>query len=432
MTAIPYSSFRPTVTAYGRVLFAPSRMLRGYAILVASVAAAAFLASDGRIEIAAAFAVPLEAVPMLGVALMFLSATAWASADRVTPRLALLTVAYLQAFALILLVFRPTGYGGVGTAYVVIALISVLFSFLGWDVGAAAGPYGIGGTGATAPLTRETRIRESARREERTRLARDLHDAVKQQLFVVRTAAATAQERLRSDAAGASEALEQVRGAARDAITELEALLDGLQTTPATSAGLTDAIRQQCEALEHRTGARVTFEHDPPPSLARLNAGAEEAIFRIAQEALSNVSRHARARNVTIRLAWADDALTLTIADDGSGFAAETLSAGVGMTSMRSRAAEAGGTFDISSRPGAGTTLTVQLPRLSPSTLKPLRRNVIASGIACTYMLVMFGVAQFALAPQHQWMWVLWLPLAMQAAGAIGAYRRRLKEIRRS
>src|SRR6187401_3526618 len=84
----------------------------------------------------------------------------------------------------------------------------------------------------------EAQIREAARREERARLARDLHDAVKQQLFVIQTAGATAQARFDADAPGARAALEQVRTAAREAMTEMEAMLDQLQSAPISNAGL--------------------------------------------------------------------------------------------------------------------------------------------------------------------------------------------------
>ncbi|MCC6858028.1 MAG: hypothetical protein IT158_05695, partial [Bryobacterales bacterium] len=102
-------------------------------------------------------------------------------------------------------------------------------------------------------------IGEAARQEERKRLARDLHDSVKQQIFAIQTAAATAQVRFDQDHAGAREALEQIRASAREAAAEMRAMLDQLQAVPLENAGLIEALKKQSEALGFRTGARVEF-----------------------------------------------------------------------------------------------------------------------------------------------------------------------------
>jgi signal transduction histidine kinase len=112
---------------------------------------------------------------------------------------------------------------------------------------------------ATLRSQYEEQIRLAARREERARLARDLHDAVKQQLFVIQTSAATASERYGSDEAGARAALDTVRSAAREATIEMEAMIEGLEAAPMGLAGLVEAIRKQCDALGFRTGATVAF-----------------------------------------------------------------------------------------------------------------------------------------------------------------------------
>jgi signal transduction histidine kinase len=208
----------------------------------------------------------------------------------------------------------------------------------------------------------EEDIRQAARHEERARLARDLHDAVKQQLFVIQTAAATVQARLDADVDGAKEAIEQVRSAAREAMTEMEAMLDQLQSAPLANAGLVASLRKQCEALGFRTGAQVSFVVGVLPPDAALDPGARQAVFRVAQEALANVARHARARTVSVSLDTAGSELVLTVRDDGAGFEAGAPARGMGMSNIAARAAEVGGSVDVASAPNHGTAVRFALP----------------------------------------------------------------------
>lgn len=208
-------------------------------------------------------------------------------------------------------------------------------------------------------------ILQIARREERARLARDLHDAVKQQLFVIQTAAATAQARFTTDAEGARTAVDHVRTAARDATTELEALLEELQAVPTENTGLVEALRKQCEALALRTGTDVTFNAPKLPPHEMLPPGAHEAIYRVAQEALANVARHARASRVTVALTTEGRRLELRVTDDGSGFDSSSANPGMGTGNMRARASELGGQLAIASG-ASGTDVRLSLPLRSP------------------------------------------------------------------
>ncbi|HKE22117.1 MAG TPA: sensor histidine kinase [Bryobacteraceae bacterium] len=225
----------------------------------------------------------------------------------------------------------------------------------------------------------EQQIREAARQEERNRLARDLHDSIKQQIFVIQTAAATAQTRFDSDQPGARTALEQVRGAARDAITEMEVLLDQLRAVPLENAGLIEALKKQCEALGFRTGARVEFKLGVLPSNTSLPPGAHDALLRVAQEALANIGRHARANHVVVSLTAIQGRVEMRIEDDGSGFAPATAGRGQGLANMRARAEEFAGTFDWESRPGRGTTLTFSIPYESVEPASEYRRKALYS-----------------------------------------------------
>jgi signal transduction histidine kinase len=208
----------------------------------------------------------------------------------------------------------------------------------------------------------ERQIGQLAAQEERHRLARDLHDSVKQQVFAIRTAAATAEARLSTDPNGAREALAHVRGAARDATAELDALLDQLEVTPLENDTLVEAIRRQCEAVRVRTGTEVTCRVGPLPPSAAFPPGAHLALSRITQEALSNAARHARASSIMVALEQVGSRVQLTVSDDGSGYSSPGAPSGMGLRNIRARAEELGGEAHIGSKPGEGTTVLVTLP----------------------------------------------------------------------
>lgn len=238
-------------------------------------------------------------------------------------------------------------------------------------------------------------IREAAAQQERNRLARELHDSIKQQLFSINVNAATVQARWGNDAAGAKSALEAVRGSVREAMAEMEAMLHNLRPAPLETIGLVEALRQQCESLQYRTGANVTAEIGELPTNKEFPPGAQDAVFRIAQEALANVARHARATNVRVRLhrqtLGDEDTLWLKIEDDGSGFNAANAAAGMGLANIRSRVLEIGGSLQLESCEGEGTSLTVNLPLASTESRK-LRRELRN---AFVFTLVGFLVAGF-------------------------------------
>jgi signal transduction histidine kinase len=208
----------------------------------------------------------------------------------------------------------------------------------------------------------EEQIRQAASREERSRLARELHDSIKQQIFVVQTAAATAQVRFDEDPAAARSALDEVRGSAREAMAEMEAMLDQLRAAPLENTGLVEALKRQCEALGFRTGAKVDFRIGKLPATGALPPGAHQAIFRVAQEALANIGRHARAQNVSVTLDTVNAGLTLSVRDDGQGFDSGDSARGMGIANMRARAEEFGGTFSLNTQPGGGTRVTFSIP----------------------------------------------------------------------
>lgn len=210
------------------------------------------------------------------------------------------------------------------------------------------------------------KVYNAAVQEERSRLARDLHDSIKQQLFTINVSAAAASERLDKDLDGARAALADVQQSAQAAMVEMNALLHQLSPAPLASAGLLEALHQQCEALSYRTGAEVTTAFSPLPPAECLPLGTQETIFRIAQEALSNVARHARAQRVHVRLDLVDEGNTvrLEIRDDGQGFEPAKTAAGMGLANIQARAERLNGRADVTSAPGQGTTLRIDIPLL--------------------------------------------------------------------
>ncbi len=208
----------------------------------------------------------------------------------------------------------------------------------------------------------ERQIRAAARQEERNRLARDLHDSIKQQVFVIQTAAATAQARFDSDQAGTKQALDQIRDSAREAMTEMQVMLDQLRAVPLENSGLIESLKKQCDALGFRTGARVEFTLGDLPASEAFSPGAHEAILRVAQEALANIGRHARATDVQVSLGSVYGKVELKIKDNGAGFDQNRGARGLGIGNMRARADEFGGTFELTSQLGGGTSVVFSVP----------------------------------------------------------------------
>lgn len=209
---------------------------------------------------------------------------------------------------------------------------------------------------------------EAAAQAERNRLARELHDSIKQQIFSIHMSAAAAQARAETDPDGAKAALADVRRSAQEAMVEMNALLQQLAPAPLEKVGLVQALRDQCEALGYRTGATVKVEIGTLPGDDRLPPGTQESLFRIAQEALSNIARHARAEQVGLSLGQdgEDAPLALRIQDNGQGFESEAADGGMGLTNIRQRVTALNGQFSVESRPGAGTTLQIRIPLVMP------------------------------------------------------------------
>ncbi|MEN8656282.1 GAF domain-containing sensor histidine kinase [Streptomyces sp. 21So2-11] len=206
------------------------------------------------------------------------------------------------------------------------------------------------------------RSRELTIVEERSRLAHELHDAVSQKLFSLRLTAQAAAALVDRDPARAKGELQQVAALAAEAADELRAAVVELRPAALDEDGLIATLRTEIQVLDRAHSARVTFESH---GVRALPAAQEEALLRVAQEALHNALRHSGADQVAVVCAKSGQGARLRITDDGSGFDTSTVRrAGrhLGLVSMRDRANGVGGRLTVESAPGKGTTIEMEVP----------------------------------------------------------------------
>jgi PAS domain S-box-containing protein len=202
---------------------------------------------------------------------------------------------------------------------------------------------------------------ESVREEERTRIAREIHDELGQIL----TGLKIDLFRLSGGVEATAPLMQHVHGMASlvdAAIDSVGRIATELRPLALDDRDLATAVEGLARAFQARTGIRCDLSLPPAP--LALGAGAVTALFRICQEALTNVVRHADARTVGIRIAQEGRAVTLTVQDDGKGVlqAGGTARKGFGLLGMRERALLHGGSVEITGSPGRGTTVAVRIP----------------------------------------------------------------------
>ncbi|HEX7744163.1 MAG TPA: GAF domain-containing sensor histidine kinase [Micromonosporaceae bacterium] len=207
------------------------------------------------------------------------------------------------------------------------------------------------------------RSRELSIVAERYRIARELHDSVTQKLFSLRLTAEAAAALVDRDTDRAAEQLTVVRQLAAEATAELRSIVVGLRPPDLAGDGLHVALRKQAELLDRAHGPQVRFRGCPVP---RLSGAREDAVYRIAQEAVHNALRHGQPGKVDIELSTADGVLVLTVSDDGRGFETGPVAARsrrrLGIASMHDRARSAGAHLTVRSRPEKGTVVRVEVP----------------------------------------------------------------------
>ena len=228
----------------------------------------------------------------------------------------------------------------------------------------------VGAHGAARDVGDRDRLERDLRRqagelaagEERAHLARELHDSVTQALFSMTLVSRSVEMLLDRDVDAARTQLTQLRELQREALAEMRALIFELRPGNLEQDGLTRALKTHTAALQGRIGLPVVVESALGDE--RLPLQVEEALYRIAQEALHNVVKHAAAQQVRVEVGPSRDGVRLRIEDDGRGFDPKLVPAGhLGLAGMEARALRIGASFACRSVSGKGTTIEVVVPR---------------------------------------------------------------------
>ena len=262
------------------------------------------------------------------------------------------TVDHYRALLTVPLVIKEEFYGSLGFYYTDSRQFSEEDIRLGMSFGNQA-----------ALAIENARLRVQAEQaailQERSRLARDLHDSVTQLLYSL-TLLAEAGRRLAQsgDLQRVDEALARLGEIGQQAFKEMRLLVYELRPLALKSAGLVRALQQRLDTVERRAGIETTLTVD---GHVELSTRLEEELYHIAQEALNNVLKHAAATTIAVSIAANERHIALEIHDDGKGLdlSAGSDEGGIGLSSMRERAEKLGGTLTITSVPGQGMTVNV-------------------------------------------------------------------------
>lgn len=196
--------------------------------------------------------------------------------------------------------------------------------------------------------------------EERNRIARDLHDSIKQQAFAISAQVSAARSMISRDPASAEARLQEAEQLSNQLRQDLTALVRELYSADVIRQGLPAALRELATGWERQNNLPVQVEISTLPALSDT---AALALYRVAQEALSNIARHAGTGQVKLTLAGEGDKILLQIADSGQGFDPQSVQAGIGLRSMRERMEALGGELTLTSAANQGTVVTARIPR---------------------------------------------------------------------
>lgn len=196
--------------------------------------------------------------------------------------------------------------------------------------------------------------------EERQKLARELHDSVSQALYGIVLGARTARTLLDRDPSQATQPLEYILSLSEAGLAEMRALIFELRPESLQTEGLIAALGKLTNALGARHQLKVQLDVEDEPD---VSIDMKESLYRIAQEGMNNIAKHARAQHLSLQLKVESGGLILKISDDGAGFDTDQQFPGhLGLHTMRERAEKVGGTFTIESAPNEGTHIQVRIP----------------------------------------------------------------------
>ncbi|MBI3611346.1 MAG: GAF domain-containing protein [Nitrospirae bacterium] len=214
-----------------------------------------------------------------------------------------------------------------------------------------------------------SKTKESALMEERWLISQELHDNVAQSLAYLNMQTKLLEDRLQSELKNpALEELHQIRQVIQDTYEDVRNMLIDFRTQINEDESLEPVLKKYCEDFSARTGIRAEFVGDDP--LPPLESSVRTQVFRMIQESLSNVRKHARAGKVTVTVHGADSGIRIAVCDNGNGFdphaANDSAQQHVGLSIMKERAAHLNGTVRISTAPGRGTVVEIDIPLSRP------------------------------------------------------------------
>lgn len=267
----------------------------------------------------------------------------------------------------VLLIGSILGFEALDSTLVISSIVArtVTFMFIGWLIVRLMVSQRDQRQALTEANTRLTHyastLEQLATTRERNRLARELHDTLAHTLSAVAVQLEAVDALWSAKPDEAHTRLRKSIAATRSGLTETRRVLQDLRATPLEDLGLSLATRTLAESIASRAGLALDLHIQK--RLGSLSPQVEQAVYRTAQEALSNVANHANAHCVTVQLARQKNTLTLAISDDGSGFDSTNVNTArsYGITGMQERAAMAGGTLKIESQPGEGTRILLAI-----------------------------------------------------------------------
>ncbi len=214
---------------------------------------------------------------------------------------------------------------------------------------------------AVALILENARLSEQAEHlavvNERQRLARELHDSVAQSLYSMMLYAEAGRESLKSgDQATVDDHLQELKHTAQEALRDMRLLIFELRPPDLEDKGLVAALRGRINGVEARSGLQCELHIEGEED---LDAETAQELYTIAREALNNILRHAQAHTVRVTLHFEPESVHLHIQDDGIGFDPSLPTGGMGLRGMRERTAQIGGTFEVNSRAGMGTSIDI-------------------------------------------------------------------------